>query len=53
MEYLENKMNKLVLNILICWKWVATNQKQVYCYFDAPFACSVFEEKNIYLQCPK
>ena len=29
MEYLESTMETVVFDILICWKWLGTNHKQV------------------------
>ena len=29
MEYLESKMETLEYDILICWKWLRTNQKRI------------------------
>ena len=29
MEYLEITMETLVFDILVCWKWLGTNHKQV------------------------
>ena len=49
-EYLESTMEALVIEILICRKYLCTNHK--YCDFNASLMCGVMEEKYN-LQCPK
>ena len=44
-EYLESTMVTLVLDILICWKWVAPTTNK-YCYFNLILTCSVIMGEN-------
>ena len=46
MEYLESTMETLVFGILMCWKWLGSNHREVF-WFNATLTCSVLNENVI------
>ena len=49
MDYLDNTLETLVYDILICWKWFGTN-RNTHCDINVAFTCCVMDEKYN-LQC--